>query len=53
MSVSNSNLVMPCNCHTLPLLCLRGWIPKGEGDEDPQIKEGNKENKVHFTKQDG
>lgn len=29
-----------------PLLCLRGWLPKGEGDEDPQIKEGNKENKV-------
>lgn len=32
--------------HSPPLLCLRGCLPKGEGDEDPQIKEGNKENKV-------
>lgn len=31
---------------TLLLLCVHGWLPKGEGDEDPQIKEGNKENKV-------
>lgn len=34
------------NHSMLSLLCLRGWLPKGEGDEDPQIKEGNKENKV-------
>lgn len=27
-------------------LILLAWLPKGEGDEDPQIKEGNKDNKV-------
>lgn len=32
--------------HYKLLFRLRGCLPKGEGEEDPQLKEGNKENKV-------
>lgn len=35
--------------HSLLSACVAGCLPKGEGDEDPQIKEGNKENKVKWV----